>query len=73
MNYHEHKRETFSVFWNQTTKDTFVSSSWDGTVKIVWHPSHHADPTHSTSLSPASLDLLTSPSLPVVPHPRGIP
>lgn len=35
MNYHEHKRETFSVFWNQTTKDTFVSSSWDGTVKIV--------------------------------------
>ncbi|KAJ0118072.1 peroxisomal targeting signal 2 receptor [Diaporthe amygdali] len=37
MNYHEHKRETFSVFWNQTTKDTFVSSSWDGTVKI-WSP-----------------------------------
>lgn len=35
MNYHEHKRETFSVFWNQTAKDTFVSSSWDGTVKIV--------------------------------------
>jgi peroxin-7 len=35
MNYHEHKRETFSVFWNQTTKDTFASSSWDGTVKIV--------------------------------------
>lgn len=23
------------MFWNQTTKDTFVSSSWDGTVKIV--------------------------------------
>lgn len=35
MNYHEHKREAFSVFWNQTTKDTFVTSSWDGTVKIV--------------------------------------
>lgn len=38
MNYHEHKRETFSVFWNQTAKDTFISSSWDGTVKIVCAP-----------------------------------
>ncbi|ROW16563.1 hypothetical protein VPNG_01653 [Cytospora leucostoma] len=37
MNYHEHNRETFSVFWNQTAKDTFASSSWDGTVKI-WSP-----------------------------------
>lgn len=35
MNFHEHKRETFSVCWNPVTKDTFVSSSWDGTVKIV--------------------------------------
>lgn len=37
MIYHEHKREAFSVAWNQTAKDTFVSSSWDGTVKIVRH------------------------------------
>ncbi|KAL8399896.1 hypothetical protein RB594_000346 [Gaeumannomyces avenae] len=35
MNFHEHKRETFSVCWNPVTKDTFLSSSWDGTVKIV--------------------------------------
>lgn len=35
MNFHEHKRETFSVAWNPITKDTFISSSWDGTVKIV--------------------------------------
>lgn len=35
MNFHEHKREAFSVNWNPVTKDTFVSSSWDGTVKIV--------------------------------------
>ena len=35
MNYHEHKRETFAVCWNPITKDTFLSSSWDGTVKIV--------------------------------------
>ncbi|KAJ2898866.1 peroxisomal targeting signal 2 receptor [Zalerion maritima] len=37
MNFHEHKRECFSVCWNPTAKDTFVSSSWDGTVKI-WSP-----------------------------------
>jgi len=35
MNFHEHKRETFSVHWNPITKDTFISSSWDGTVKLV--------------------------------------
>ncbi len=33
MNFHEHKRETFSVSWSPVTKDTFISSSWDGTVK----------------------------------------
>lgn len=37
MNFHEHKREAFSVCWNPITKDTFISSSWDGTVKIVSH------------------------------------
>lgn len=31
----EHKREVFSVYWNLVTKDTFASSSWDGTIKIV--------------------------------------
>ncbi len=35
MNFHEHKRETFAVCWNPVTKDSFISSSWDGTVKIV--------------------------------------
>lgn len=34
-NFHEHKREAFSVAWSPVTKDTFASSSWDGTVKIV--------------------------------------
>ncbi|PNH36898.1 hypothetical protein VD0002_g7101, partial [Verticillium dahliae] len=34
MNFHEHKRETFSVSWNPITKDTFVSSSWDGSIKL---------------------------------------
>ncbi|KAG5997853.1 hypothetical protein E4U52_002716 [Claviceps spartinae] len=37
MNFHEHKRETFSVCWSPVTKDSFISSSWDGTVKI-WSP-----------------------------------
>lgn len=30
-----HNREVFAVHWNLVTKDTFASSSWDGTVKIV--------------------------------------
>jgi peroxin-7 len=38
MSFHEHKRETFSVCWSPVTKDTFASSSWDGTVKIVSYP-----------------------------------
>ncbi|KAH7328207.1 peroxisome targeting signal type 2 receptor [Stachybotrys elegans] len=37
MNFHEHKREAFSVCWNPVVKDTFISSSWDGTVKL-WSP-----------------------------------
>jgi len=31
----EHTREVFSVDWSNLKKDTFASSSWDGTVKIV--------------------------------------
>jgi peroxin-7 len=33
----EHAREVFSVHWNLIDKATFLSSSWDGTVKI-WTP-----------------------------------
>ena len=35
QSWQEHKREVFAVHWNLITKDTFCSSSWDGTVKIV--------------------------------------
>jgi peroxin-7 len=35
MMFHEHKREAFATAWNPVTKDNFISSSWDGTVKIV--------------------------------------
>lgn len=31
----EHNREVFAVHWNLVTKDSFCSSSWDGTVKVV--------------------------------------
>lgn len=33
----EHQKEVFSCNWNLLNKNTFVSSSWDGTVKI-WSP-----------------------------------
>ncbi|KAL8741837.1 MAG: hypothetical protein Q9190_005596 [Brigantiaea leucoxantha] len=35
QSWHEHKREVFAVHWNLVAKDTFCSSSWDGTIKIV--------------------------------------
>ncbi len=31
----EHGREVFSVNWNLFEKDTFLSSSWDATIKLV--------------------------------------
>jgi peroxin-7 len=34
-NWQEHGREVYSVHWNLVSKDTFVSSSWDGTIKLV--------------------------------------
>ncbi|PHH65341.1 hypothetical protein CDD81_2753 [Ophiocordyceps australis] len=40
MNFHEHKREAFSACWSPIAKDTFLSSSWDGTVKI-WSPTRN--------------------------------
>lgn len=33
----EHQKEVFCCNWNLLSKNTFVSSSWDGTVKI-WSP-----------------------------------
>jgi peroxin-7 len=68
----EHGREVFSVDWNLITKETFVSSSWDGTVK-VWDPNHPQSlltlPTHSCTYSvqysphnPSLLSCVTSDS-----------
>ncbi|KAL9602232.1 MAG: hypothetical protein Q9219_001956 [cf. Caloplaca sp. 3 TL-2023] len=35
QSWQEHKREVYAVHWNLVAKDTFCSSSWDGTIKIV--------------------------------------
>lgn len=37
MNFKEHPKEVFSVNWNLVDKVNFVSSSWDGSIK-VWSP-----------------------------------
>lgn len=67
MNFHEHKREAFSVCWNPVTKDSFLSSSWDGTVK-VWSPARpHSlttlpvgSCTYSTSFCPSNPALVSA-------------
>ncbi|KAL8841884.1 MAG: hypothetical protein Q9170_000757 [Blastenia crenularia] len=67
QSWQEHKREVFAVHWNLVAKDTFCSSSWDGTIK-VWSPSRDSSlltiPTHSctysTSFSPHSPSILSS-------------
>ncbi|TPX10485.1 uncharacterized protein E0L32_008535 [Thyridium curvatum] len=64
MNFHEHKRETFSVSWSPVTKDTFISSSWDGTVKqVTYCPSNPAIISAASSDSHIRIfDLRTPPS-----------
>lgn len=56
QSWQEHGREVFAVHWNLVAKDTFLSSSWDGTVKI-WSPHAQASlttlPTHSCTYSAA--------------------
>ncbi|KAK0643608.1 peroxisome targeting signal type 2 receptor [Cercophora newfieldiana] len=67
MNFHEHKRETFSVAWNPIAKDTFISSSWDGTVKL-WSPTRTASLTtlpvgcctYSTAFSPTNPSIISA-------------
>ncbi|KXH63151.1 WD repeat domain-containing protein [Colletotrichum nymphaeae SA-01] len=67
MNFHEHKRETFSVNWSPITKDTFVSSSWDGTIK-VWSPTRDhslrtlpvGNCTYSASFQPSNPHIISA-------------
>ncbi|KAK6465374.1 WD40-repeat-containing domain protein [Scheffersomyces coipomensis] len=37
MNWKEHSREVFSINWNLVDKSNFISTSWDGTIKL-WSP-----------------------------------
>ncbi|KAL8891415.1 MAG: hypothetical protein Q9215_001557 [Flavoplaca cf. flavocitrina] len=46
QSWQEHKREVFAVHWNLVAKDTFCSSSWDGTVKILKLTNLHSALTH---------------------------
>ncbi|PHH69021.1 hypothetical protein CDD82_123 [Ophiocordyceps australis] len=67
MNFHEHKREAFSACWSPITKDTFLSSSWDGTLKI-WSPTRNTSLktlpigscTYSASFCPTSPALVSA-------------
>ncbi|TQS31366.1 hypothetical protein Golomagni_08348, partial [Golovinomyces magnicellulatus] len=67
MNFHEHKREAFSVAWNPITKDSFISSSWDSTVKI-WSPTREhslktlpiGSCTYSTAFCPSNPALISA-------------
>ncbi|KAF6820143.1 WD repeat domain-containing protein [Colletotrichum plurivorum] len=67
MNFHEHKRETFSVNWSPITKDTFVSSSWDGTIKL-WSPTRDhslrtlpvGNCTYSASFQPSNPNIISA-------------
>ncbi|KAI4216384.1 MAG: hypothetical protein LQ351_001394 [Letrouitia transgressa] len=67
QSWQEHKREVYAVHWNLVAKDTFCSSSWDGTIKI-WSPTRSDSlltvPTHSctysVSFSPHSPSVFSS-------------
>ncbi|KAK5725651.1 peroxisomal targeting signal 2 receptor [Elasticomyces elasticus] len=62
----EHGREVFSVHWGLVEKSRFLSSSWDGTVKI-WNPERKESlmtlPVHScvysAQFSPHHPDIVT--------------
>jgi len=69
----EHNREVFSVHWNLVAKDSFVTSSWDGCIKVYNPNTPQAIatiPTHSCTYSvqfsphdPALLSAVTSDSM----------
>jgi peroxin-7 len=62
----EHGREVFSVHWNLVAKDTFLSSSWDNTIR-VWNPNANQSITtiptgactYSVQFSPHNPSLLS--------------
>lgn len=66
----EHSREIFSVNWNYITKEHFISSSWDHTIKL-WKPDMnnslktfhgHKGCIYSTAWSPSDPNVFVSAS-----------
>ncbi|KAJ3120144.1 peroxisomal targeting signal 2 receptor, partial [Physocladia obscura] len=70
LNLHEHTREVFSVNWNLVRKDSFVSGSWDHTIKL-WSPEsnkslatwkEHQNCVYQTAWSPHLAEMFASAS-----------
>ncbi|KAH3679723.1 hypothetical protein WICMUC_000754 [Wickerhamomyces mucosus] len=73
MQWKEHQRESFSTNWNLIDKTTFLSSSWDGTVKLwssnssksiltlnTFKPGFKQNCCYQAIFSPHNKDLITS-------------
>ncbi|KAL2913915.1 peroxisomal targeting signal 2 receptor [Polyrhizophydium stewartii] len=67
-NWAEHKREVFTVNWNLVRKDTFITGSWDYSIKM-WNPEmpnsirtwqEHIGCIYQTVWSPTSPDVFAS-------------
>lgn len=61
----EHTREVFSVDWSNIQKDLFISSSWDGTIKL-WSPERLRSITTLQAHSACVYQALFSPHQPDV-------
>lgn len=69
MNFKEHSKEVFSVNWNLVDKTNFVSSSWDGTIK-VWSPLRSGSmlTLHTASHNHERLEMVPAPQGLVAPN-----
>lgn len=68
QSFHEHQQEVSGVNWNLVAKDSFVSASWDGTLK-VWRPevprslltlAEHAGPVYNAVWNTQNASLVAS-------------
>ena len=59
QSWQEHNREVYAVSWNLVSKDTFASSSWDGTIKIVRLLPHTRTPPCSNVAGNMKLTIFT--------------
>ena len=54
MSWQEHQAEVYSVDWNLITKDTFVTGSWDDTIKLVRRASSLQSPQRAAAAAAIS-------------------